>query len=187
MMNGKRPSLKIIGTFLVIMIMISSVRVVFAEQDIAQMLYSWMDNKRSQSIHELEQSIALEQAEQTNRLKSEIQQAITSAEKQHQEFLENEKLKRINSIEDYADKLIETYDVKVNSSEDVTKKLDCIARNAEIEMDIVLGLTDKSALKDCGELASVNAGNQVEESVENPVNKENKNESGENPEMSEED
>ncbi|WP_042146825.1 hypothetical protein [Paucisalibacillus sp. EB02] len=186
MKKGKKLSLKIIGTLFAIFLLISSVRVAFAEQDIAQMLYSWMDNKRTQSIHELEQSISLEQVEQTTRLKREIQHVITSAEQQHQEFLTNEKVKRKNRLEEYADKLIKNYDVTMDSGENVINKLECIALNAEIEMDIVLGLKDKSELRDCGELTVVRPVIKGEESGENALDQESIIETAKEHEISEE-
>ena len=166
MKKGKNLSKTIIGIFFVLIIAISSVNVVFAEQDIVQMLHRWMDNKSAQSLNEIENSISQEQREQTTRLKSEIKDAILAAEQQYQVFVENEKIKRINSLKDYADKLIESHSVTVDSGKEITQKLECIASNAEIEMDIVMGTKDKSALKDCGEIVNLVNGVQSDTNSE---------------------
>jgi hypothetical protein len=177
MKKRKNLYLKVLGIFFVLIIIFSSVRVTFADQDIASMLSNWLNNKSTQSINEIEKDISMEQANQTARLKREIQQAIHSADQQYQDFVENEKVTRTNRIVDYADKLIENYDVTVDSQEDVIQMLDCIAINAEIQMDIVLGLKDKNALKDCGNLTSKlkdtkSVDKSTNEDIENDVDSE---------------
>ncbi|WP_026909228.1 hypothetical protein [Paucisalibacillus globulus] len=164
MKNRKNLYLKILGIFSVLIIVFSSIKVTFADQDIASMLSNWLDNKSTQSINEMESSISLKQEEQTTRLKSEIQQAIQAADQQFQDFIENEKIKRVQQIEEYADQLIESYSVTVDSGKDMTQKLECIATNAEIEMDIVMGKKDKSALMDCGVVGNVPKEIKVENS-----------------------
>jgi hypothetical protein len=183
MKNRKNLYLKILGIFSVLIIVFSSIRVTFADQDIASMLLNWLDNKSTQSLNEIESSISLKQEEQTIRLKSEIQHAIQAADQQYQDFIENEKIKRVQRIEEYADQLIESYSVTVDSGKDMTQKLECIATNAEIEMDIVMGKKDKSALMDCGEVGNerkeIKLENSGEEDIESD-NSENKAEQGSN-------
>lgn len=157
MKKGNNLYLPIIGIGIVLIIMVSSVKVVFANEDIAYMLKIWFHDKQSASIEEIERTISLEKEKQTDRLKSEIHEAIQSAESQYESFLEEEKTKRKQELIEYADQLISNYDVSVEADQVLIDKLNCLITKTEIEMDIVLGRKDTSQLIDCGELQVVDA------------------------------
>ncbi|WP_339213581.1 hypothetical protein [Ornithinibacillus sp. FSL M8-0202] len=152
MKKGNKLYLPIIGIGIVLIIMVSSVKVVFANEDIAYMLKNWFDDKQSASMEEIERTITQEKEKQTTRLKSEIHEAIQSAESQYEAFLEEEKTKRKQELIDYADQLISNYDVSMEADQVLLDKLNCLITKTEIEMDIVLGKKDTSQLIDCGEL-----------------------------------
>jgi hypothetical protein len=152
MKKNKKSILIWLGMSLILMMTFNGAKIAFADEDIAYMFSSWLNNKTVESLNDIDYTISAEQINQTNRLKSEIDQKVKAAEEQYQAFIENEKRKRVKGLENYATRLIEGYEAPVESGEEVIQKLECIKQKAEIEMNIVLGNKDEHALIDCGPL-----------------------------------
>ncbi|MFS0673994.1 hypothetical protein [Ornithinibacillus sp. 179-J 7C1 HS] len=176
MKKGNNRTLRILGICLILLMMASSIKVVFANGDIAFLLGKWFNDKQSTSLQEIETAISLEQARQTSRLKNEIHNAIQAAEQEYQLFLRNEKENLVQRLDDYAEKLISNYDVNIETNEAVISKLECLATKAQVEMDIVLGLKDPSQLINCGEVTT-----EVRDSIEKPDTGEETNAEEEHP------
>lgn len=139
----------LIGTLLLIIIIVGSVQVAFADEDIAAMLTNWFDQKTEASMEEIEDVIQVEQKKQTARLKEELQLAIESANQQFDAFVEEEKSQAVEELQKHTEQLIEELDVDDEALKNEMKdKFDDIIRDARKEMESVSEKMTKSTIEE---------------------------------------
>lgn len=127
-----------IGFLLLVVIIGSSINVVFADQDIQSLLTNWFNKEKDQSITELDKAISTEQGIQTKRLKESLQSEIRGAEAELHTFTENEIDKRISQLQSHADELINS--VSIDNSDEknrVTRELEAILKDAQRRLNAV--------------------------------------------------
>lgn len=116
----------------------SSMHVVFADENIRSLLFDWFERKEIESVEALEITITSEREKQINRLKDELQKTITEAEERINSFTENEKQIRISELEQHANDILETFTIDETAKEEEVKgQLMEIVNQAISEMDAI--------------------------------------------------
>lgn len=127
-----------IGFLLLVVIIGSSINVVFADQDIQSLLTNWFNKEKDQSITELDKAISTEQGIQTKRLKETLQSEIRDAEAELHTFTDKEIDKRISQLQSHADQLINS--VSIDNSDEknrVTRELEAILKDGQRRMNAI--------------------------------------------------
>lgn len=116
----------------------SSISVVFADQDIEGILTNWFNNQKTKSIETIENAIMSEKEIQMQRLKEELQIEMKNAEKELEQYTEQEKEQRINSLKLHTDKLIKGIKIdNTKEKEKIIEKLNIISQDAIDKMEKV--------------------------------------------------
>ncbi|HEY4602056.1 MAG TPA: hypothetical protein VIG73_12375 [Cerasibacillus sp.] len=133
----KQIRLFLITVFMLVLIG-SSMHVVFADENIRSLLFDWFERKEIESVEALEITITSEREKQINRLKDELQKTITEAEERINSFTENEKQIRISELEQHANDILETFTIDETAKEEEVKgQLMEIVNQAISEMDAI--------------------------------------------------
>lgn len=135
--RSKRLKYRMI-TIITAMIIVSSLNIAFAKQDIGGLLTHWFQTKQSESIDEIEQAIKIEQEKQTERLKEQLQEEIEKANTRLQKFTEDEKNKRVEEIKNYADEILSNIEINESAQmKEFEKAMLEVVENAIYELDLV--------------------------------------------------
>src|SRR5699024_3037498 len=110
--HRKRMGIKwIVGLFVALFIIGGSIHVAFAGENIETLLTNWFQNKKTESIADIEKAVTNVQDVQTTRLKKELEKAIAEAEEDLNSFTEEQKTSIANELRQYADDLLRDLDV----------------------------------------------------------------------------
>lgn len=134
----KWKAILLIGVLLLSFLAIGNVGVAFAGDDINSLLTNWFNQKGAQSVSTIEQAIQSEKEVQKQRLKEELQLKISESAKQLDQFTEEEKQNKVQSIKEYADQLISN--MKIDNSEQkqqITAKMDAVIQKAKDDLNQV--------------------------------------------------
>lgn len=134
-----KKSRAIISMLLIFLLISSSIKIAFADQDIEGLLTAWFHKKKAESITEIDSAIKEEQKRQTDRLKEVIQVEIEKADQRLKEFTEKEKAKRVERLRKYTDQLIEQIHIDdSDEKERIISELETIFEEAKAKMDQVV-------------------------------------------------
>lgn len=126
----------IVSCLLFIGIIGSSVVFVFADEDISSLLTNWFQQKTSSIISDLDEEIEQEQKSQALRIEEELTELVKDAEDDLIQFTEKEKQKRIKQLKEYADEIIQSFEVDPRDDMDeMITEFDAILEKAKEEME----------------------------------------------------
>jgi TolA-binding protein len=91
------------------LVLCGSTTAAVADTSISGALSSWITSKSDTAIEEIDEAIQEEQANQTERLQEVLAEKIGEAEEEWDQFVEEEKEKRVRELQGHADHLIENY------------------------------------------------------------------------------
>lgn len=148
-----------IATILLLTITLGSFSALAADGKISSILNDWFSKQETEAIDEMDASISKVQKEQTERLKTTLQEVLDQQKQELAHFLNAEKQNRAEALVAYADELIEEFKLEQSKEQelDVTE-LDAIMKDAVEKMDA----------------AVENAKNQGDEDSESDADEENK-------------
>ncbi|MEH7299364.1 hypothetical protein [Neobacillus drentensis] len=107
----------LIGVLLLSSTIAGNIGVAFADQDINSLLTSWFNKKGQESISTIENAIMTEKEQQKVRLKEELQSELNNSAQLMNQYTEDEKQKRIQALQEYADQLVENMKIENNKEE----------------------------------------------------------------------
>jgi very-short-patch-repair endonuclease len=114
----------------------SSITVAFADQDIHGLLSDWFAKQQTTSIETIEKAIMSEKEIQMQRLKEELQIEMNDAEKQLEQFTEEETKQRVNDLKAHTDELIKNISIdQTEEKEAIIIELDEILNESIKKMD----------------------------------------------------
>ncbi|MFD2629432.1 hypothetical protein [Oceanobacillus kapialis] len=120
------------GAILLVIVLSGGINVAFADEGLKGMLTGWFEQKKTESISEIEIALEEEQMKQTERLKEELASEIQVTSEKLQEFTQKEKEQRVKALQDYADELVS--DLEGDEKAEVEEKLEAILLEAKKEM-----------------------------------------------------
>ncbi|WP_100011614.1 hypothetical protein [Lentibacillus sediminis] len=128
----------LLGAAVLIVFFGSSLNVVFADQNIQSLLTNWFDQKKTESIGEIEEAVDAEQQKQTQRLQEALRPEIEKLNEQLNAFTDQEKAKSIQAIQGHADQLIANIELDgTEEKENVAAEFKQIIQEAKDKMDHV--------------------------------------------------
>ena len=125
----------IIGIFIILGLS-GGVRTALADQDIQGLLTNWFNNKKVESVQEIEGAVSSERDRLMQNLEVELQREIQAAENQLNSFTATQKQTRIAALQEYANNI--KAEMTIDSSEQeaaVMKNIDIILENAKAQLD----------------------------------------------------
>ena len=135
----------LIGILLLSLTIGSTVTVSFADQDINALLTNWFKKGTDNSIQQIESAIMSEKEVQKQRLREELQKEMNKSQKELDHFTEQEKRKRVQEIQKYANELKKN--IKVDNKEEtdrISATLDAIVQQSIDELNKVETTTESS-------------------------------------------
>jgi hypothetical protein len=126
----------LIGVLLLSSTIVGNIGIAFADQDIHSLLSNWFNQKGQESIRTIETAIMTEKEQQKVRLKEELQSELTNSAQLMDQFTEEEKQKRIQALQKYADQLIEN--MKLDNDKEkqrIVAEMDQVIQKAIKELD----------------------------------------------------
>ncbi|MEH7439307.1 hypothetical protein V7182_17680 [Neobacillus drentensis] len=126
----------LIGVLLLSSTIVGNIGIAFADQDIHSLLSNWFNQKGQESIRTIETAIMTEKEQQKVRLKEELQSELTNSAQLMDQFTEEEKQKRIQALQEYADQLIEN--MKLDNDKEkqrIVAEMDQVIQKAIKELD----------------------------------------------------
>lgn len=126
----------IIGALFLILGLGSGVKTALADQDIQSLLTNWFNNKKIESVQEIESSVDLERDRLMQDLEVEVQMQMQAAENQLISFTDTQKQTRIAALQEYANNI--KAGITIDNSEQqaaVMKNIDIILENAKAQLD----------------------------------------------------
>lgn len=121
---------------LVILGFSGGMKTALADLDIQGLLTNWFNNKKVESVQEIEGAVSLERDRLMQNLEVELQREIQAAENQLNSFTATQKQTRIAALQEYANNI--KAGMTVDSSEQqaaVMKNIDIILENAKAQLD----------------------------------------------------
>lgn len=136
--NSKWSAKLLIGVLLLSSIAVGNVSVAFAGEDISSLLTNWFNQKGAQSVTTIEQAINQEKELQKQRLREELQLKISESAKEIDQFTENQKQSKVQSLKAYGDQLISKMNIdSTGEKQEISAKMDSIVQQAIEEMQQV--------------------------------------------------
>lgn len=179
----------VISILFSIICVVSSIGVVFADNDISQMLTEWFNKKGQESFSEIDHAIDQEVKKQIEHVKKELKVIISSANEDYIAFTKEEKEKSIKEIQDYANYLINSYPVdNQKEKEKYIQHVDRIVRNAMKQLDNIPIKNKKEGVTiyDNNDKESINGKGDGEATTEEELSEEESSSEEETEETSEE-
>lgn len=121
---------------LVILGFSGGMKTALADLDIQGLLTNWFNNKKVESVQEIEGAVSLERDRLMQNLEVELQREIQAAENQLNSFTATQKQTRIAALQEYANNI--KAGMTIDSSEQqaaVMKNIDIILENAKAQLD----------------------------------------------------
>lgn len=121
---------------LVILGFSGGMKTALADLDIQGLLTNWFNNKKVESVQEIEGAVSLERDRLMQNLEVELQREIQAAENQLNSFTATQKQTRITALQEYANNI--KAGMTIDSSEQqaaVMKNIDIILENAKAQLD----------------------------------------------------
>lgn len=126
----------LIGVLLLSSTIGGNIGMAFADQDIQSLLSNWFNQKGQESIQTIEDAIMTEKEQQKVRLKEELQSELKNSAQLMDQFTEEEKQKRIQALQEYADQLIKNMKLDNNKEKQkISDEMDKIIQKAINELD----------------------------------------------------
>jgi len=128
----------LIGIVFLLVVGISSLDVVFAEQDISTLMDQWFDQKKSEALVSVQSSVSSEKEAQMVRLKQHLQSEMERAEKEMQLFEEEQIRISVKNLREHTEHLIST--IKIDNAAEkqaAINRLHQIYNEAVLEMGSV--------------------------------------------------
>ncbi|WP_144510796.1 hypothetical protein [Bacillus sp. FJAT-22090] len=114
----------------------SGVKTALADQDIQGLLTNWFNNKKEESVQEIDGAVALETDRLMKSLEVDLQEEMKTAQSELANFTASQKQTRITALQEYANNL--KVGMKIDNSEQeaaVLANLDAIINQAKAQMD----------------------------------------------------
>ncbi|MFE7063669.1 hypothetical protein ACFVAD_16090 [Sutcliffiella sp. NPDC057660] len=119
-----------------ILLLSNSTKSVFANQDIQMLLTSWFDKKSEKAMASMEEAISIEREIQMTKLKEEVSKNLAQADKELEEFSENEIELRKAELYRYTTALIQEAEFDTEEQEEAfLKEVDEIIRQTKMKLE----------------------------------------------------
>lgn len=119
-----------------ILLLSNSTKSVFANQDIQMLLTSWFDKKSKNTMASMEEAISIEKGIQMTKLKEEVSKKLAQADKELEEFSENEIELRKGELNRYTTALIQEVEFDTEEQEEAfLKDVDEIIRQTKMKLE----------------------------------------------------
>lgn len=96
----------LIGTVFLIALCISSIQVVFAEQDISMLIGQWFDQQKTSAVASMESAIGSEKDQQMIRLKAHLQSEMERAQGELSEFEQQQISETVEALRQHTSQLM---------------------------------------------------------------------------------
>lgn len=131
-----KKNIVLIGAVILTLGIGSGMKTTFADADVSTMLVNWFNNKKSDSIREIDTAITKEKEILLSDLKKQLKAEMDAAEQQLDEFTERQKSSRIASLRQHAEQLIANLNIDNSEQEAaITSNIDSIVENAIAQMN----------------------------------------------------
>lgn len=130
------PNKILIGILFLLIVFAGSINIAFADEDISAILSNWFNQKGSEAIAEVDESIDIEKDEQTKRLEKELRKVMEEASGLLKDFTEKEKEIRIEKLRTYTDELIVNFEIDDSDERDeVVAEIEQVVQDAIEKVD----------------------------------------------------
>ncbi|MCZ8534559.1 hypothetical protein [Psychrobacillus psychrodurans] len=126
----------IIALLIILLGLSSGVKTALADQDIQSLLNNWFNNKKVESVQEIEGAVSSERDRLMQDLEVELQREMQAAENQLNSFTATQKQTRLAALQEYANNI--KAGMTIDNSEQqaaIMKNIDIILENAKAQLD----------------------------------------------------
>lgn len=142
----------------------NGVKTTFADADVSTLLINWFKQQESESIKEIDTAITDEKTKLLAQLKVELKKEMASAQTELDDFTEQQKADRIESLRQYANKLIENLNIDTTEQQEkITAQINSIMNEAIAQMDKAVNTVPETM----PEIPPASEGENSSEPVEN--------------------